>query len=409
MMFLEFYLAKRGETMSFSVNGGTPSGYYRSILELEAEWGQKRTIHEAGQVIPFDFGRAAHFIAPKSTESSIHPALTPYCLQPIGGYVATISSGRVWGESGAVLSPEGKLIFDLSQEYDAMQNRMLEAEEHPVFHRWNDPKLQYLEGTVAVLTFCGSYNYFHWLYDVLPRLAMLKMSGIPYTSILMNPNPYGPFVEQTWAMLGISESSVIRTNPEAFFEADQLLIPSLMMNSHYPPWTTDTLRKLLLPHRESTLATPERIYISRNKASTRHLVNEEEVIRCLEEYSIQPIHLEDWTVAQQIQLFASAKLILGAHGAGLANLAFCQPGTQVIEIVHKQHVVPTYWMISNHNALDYYMMYGQGWPDPAIRFPGFEDIYVDMDRLKQILHLAGSVTGIYSSIIGNPIDPQSTA
>lgn len=196
--------------------------------------GTKRTIHEAGQVIPFDFGQVAEFTAPKSIESSIHPALTPYCLQPFGGYLATISSGRVWGESGAVLSPEGKLIFDLSQEYDAVQNRMLEAEEHPVFHRWNDPKLQYLEGTVAVLTFCGSHNYFHWLYDVLPRLAMLKTSGIPYTSIIMNPNPYGPFVEQTWAMLGISESSVIRTNPEAYFEADQLLVPSLMMNSHYP-------------------------------------------------------------------------------------------------------------------------------------------------------------------------------
>lgn len=378
--------------MSFFVNGGTPSGYYRSILELETEWEQKRIIHEAGQVIPFEFGQVAEFTAPKSIESSIHPALTPYRLQPFGGYVASISSGRVWGESGAVLSPEGKLIFDLSQEYDAVQNRMLDAEEHPVFHRWNESKLQYLEGTMAVLTFCGSHNYFHWLYDVLPRLAMLKTSGIPYTSIIMNPNPYGPFVEQTWAMLGISESSVIRTNPETYIEADQLLVPSLMMNSHYPPWTTDTLRKLLLPHRESTLATPERIYISRNKASTRRLVNEEEVIRCLEEYSIQPIYLEDWTVAQQIQLFASAKVILAAHGAGLANLAFCQSGTQVIEIVHEQHVVPTYWMISNHNALDYYMMYGQGWPDPAIRFPGFEDIYVDMDRLKQTLQLAGLKT-----------------
>lgn len=209
---------------------------------------------------------------------NINPVLTSYTLQPFGGYVATISSGRVWGESGAVLTPEGKLIFDLSQEYDAVQNRMLEAEEHPVFHQWNDPKLQYLEGTVAVLTFCGSHNYFHWMYDVLPRLVMLKTSEIPYTSIIMNPNPYGPFVEQTWAMLGISESSVIRTNPEAYFEADQLLVPSLIMNSHYPIWVTDTLRRFFLPHKESTLVPPERIYISRNKARTRRLFNEEEVI-----------------------------------------------------------------------------------------------------------------------------------
>lgn len=119
------------------------------------------------------------------------------------------------------------------------------------------------------------------------------------------------------------------------------------------------------------------------------MVNEDEVICCLEKYNIVPICLEDWTVAQQIQLFASAKVIVGPHGAGLANLAFCQPGTQVIEIFHAQHVVPTYWMISNHNNLEYYMVYGQGVPDPAIRFPGLEDIYVNVDRLKQTMHLAG--------------------
>lgn len=243
MIFVEFYLVKRGETMGFTVNGGPPHGYYRSILELATEWRHSGTIRDAGHVVPFDFGRVAMFTAPKSIETIIHPALTPYSLQPFGGYVATISSGRVWGESGAVLSPDRKLIFDVSQEYDAVQNRMLLAEEHPVFHQWNNPKLQHIEGTAAVLTFCGSHNYFHWMYDVLPRLAMLKSSRIPFSTIIMNPNPYGPFVEQTWAMLGISEASVIRANPEAYFEADQLLVPSLMMNSHYPAWATDTLRR----------------------------------------------------------------------------------------------------------------------------------------------------------------------
>ncbi|WP_081386314.1 glycosyltransferase family 61 protein [Paenibacillus odorifer] len=373
--------------MLFSAQGVPPQGYYQSIWDFTSH--NENSTKEAGNVVPFDFGRAAEFRAPKSIETSIAPALTPYCLKPFGGYVATISRGKVWGESGAVLTPEGKLIFDLSQEYDAKQYRMLEADEHPVFHRWNDPQLQHFAGTAAVLTFCGAHNYFHWMYDVLPRLAMLQSSGITYSTIIMNPNPYGPFVEQTWTMLGISESWVIRTNSEAYVQADQLLVPSLMMNSHYPPWTTDTLRRFLLPHRETTLVTPERFYISRKKASSRRLVNEDDVIRCLENFNIVPICLEDWTVSQQIQLFASAKVIVGPHGAGLANLAFCQPGTQVIEIFHAQHVVPTYWMISNHNNLKYYMVYGQGVPDPAIRFPGLEDIYVNVDRLKQTMHLAG--------------------
>lgn len=375
--------------MGYSANGVPPEGFYQSMLDFSKEWDNKGCASQVPSFVPFDFGSAADFRAPKSIETSIHPNLTAYRLQPSGGYLAFIPEGRIWGSSGAILSPEGKLIFDLSQEYDSELNRMLEAEEHPVFQTWNDPKLQHLEGTAAVLTFCGSHNYFHWMYDVIPRLAMLHASGASYSCIIMNPNPYGPFVEQTWAMLGISESFVIRIKPESYYQADRLIVPSLMMNSHYPPWATDTLRKFLLPHRDTTLISPERIYISRGKTITRRVVNEEDVIHCLKEFNVVPIYLEDWTVAEQIQIFASAELIVGPHGAGLANLAFCQPGTRVIEIFHAQHIVPTYWMISNHNDLDYYMVYAQGIADPSIRFPGLEDICVDVDRLHQTLKLAG--------------------
>lgn len=374
--------------MGYSANGVPPEGFYQSMLDFSKEWDNKGCASQVPCFVPFDFGSAADFRAPKSIETSIHSNLTAYRLQPSGGYLAFIPEGRIWGSSGAILSPVGKLIFDLSQEYDSELNRMLEAEEHPVFQTWNDPKLQHLEGTVAVLTFCGSHNYFHWMYDVIPRLAMLHASGASYSCIIMNPNPYGPFVEQTWAMLGISESFVIRIKPESYYQADRLIVPSLMMNSHYPPWATDTLRKFLLPHRDTTLISPERIYISRGKTITRRVVNEEEVIHCLKEFNVVPIYLEDWTVAEQIQIFASAEVIVGPHGAGLANLAFCQPGTRVIEIFHAQHIVPTYWMISNHNDLDYYMVYAQGVADPSIRFPGLEDICVDVDRLHQTLKLA---------------------
>ncbi|WP_410768839.1 glycosyltransferase family 61 protein [Fontibacillus sp. BL9] len=374
--------------MILLANGHPPKDYYRDISEWDLSAEREGTHGEYGEVIPFDFGGVAEFAAPKSIETYLHPDLTPYRLRTFGGYLAIIPGGKVWGSSGAILSSERKLIFDLSQEYDAKQYRMLEAEEHPVFHRWNEPELQDLNGTAAVLTFCGSYNYFHWLYDVLPRFAMLQASPVPYSAIIMNPNPYGPFVEQTWSMLGISGDMVIRASPELYIRPKRLVVPSLMMNSHYPPWATQTLRRLMLPFRDTGLTVPERIYISRSKADTRRIVNEDQVIRCLEEYGFASVCLEEYTVAEQIQLFAAAKAIVGPHGAGLANLAFCSPGTRIIELFHNEHIVPTYWMISNHNALDYYMLYGRGCPDPAIRFKGLEDIYVDTERLKRTLQLA---------------------
>ncbi|KAA8745700.1 glycosyltransferase family 61 protein [Paenibacillus sp. UASWS1643] len=360
-------------------------GFYRDIME----WMTSVSPGGEDKLDPFDFGGAAEFKLPKTLETEIHRYLMPYTLHPQGGYIAYISNGRVWGTSGAILASDGKLIFDLSPEYDARQNRMMILEEHPALHREISQEPRHIQGTAAVLTFCGSHNYFHWLYDVLPRLGMLRMLNIPFESLVMNPNPHGSFVKETLAMFGVSDSAVIRTRDDLEIQADQLIVPSLMMNSHYPPWATTILRTFMLPGRDTTLHSPVRIFISRSKASARRIANEDEVIRRLEAYGFIPVCLEDWTISQQVQLFASAKAIVSPHGAGLANLAFCTKGTRVIEIFHIRHVVPTYWMISNHNQLDYYMMYGQEDGTTQERFPGLEDFYVDLDRLEQTLRLAG--------------------
>ncbi|WP_150275257.1 glycosyltransferase family 61 protein [Paenibacillus tepidiphilus] len=367
---------------------GQPKEYYSSIEEWTQATAKKDTGQESGRIIPFDFGGMADFRAARSLEQQVHPALTPYRLQPSGGYLAVIPGGKIWGSTGTVLSADGRLIFELSQEYDSQEHRMLTADEHPVFRQWNSPYLLEVPGTVAVLSFCGSPNYYHWLYDVLPRYAMLQAAGIHYTALVMNPNPYGAFVEETFAMLGIPEAAVIRASPGLYMRPGQLLVPSLMMNSHYPPWTTQTLRRLLLPYRDLALCTPGRIFVSRRHAEARRIVNEEDVVHCLEQYGFTSVCLEDYTVAEQIQMFAAADAIAGPHGAGLANLAFCRPGTKVIEIFHERHIVPTYWMISNHNDLDYYMLYAKGCPNPAVPYTGLEDIRVDTERLRQTLDLA---------------------
>lgn len=365
--------------------GSAGSVYFKSIWD----WQVSIETADRGTVIPFDFGGTAVFEIPKSIETEIHPHLMPYSLQPEGGYVAVLQSGRVWGRSGAILTSDGKLIHDLSPEYDGGQHRMLEAEEHPSLFRQQHPDLQNVHGTAAVLTFCGSGNYFHWLYDVLTRLLMLEALNLPRHSLIMNPHPHAGFVEETLHMFGIPESSVIRTDMNVYLQADQLIVPSMMMNSHYPPWTTYALRKKLLPLQETASPVPERLYISRRNASYRRIINENEIIHCLEEYGFVCICPEEWSIARQIQLFASAKVIVGPHGAGLTNLAFCCAGTQVIEIFHMRHIVPTFWMISNHNQLDYYMFYGQEQDSAAGCFAGLEDYYVEPERLKQTLRLAG--------------------
>jgi len=38
------------------------------------------------------------------------------------------------------------------------------------------------------------------------------------------------------------------------------------------------------------------------------------------------------SVLEQIELFSNADVVIGTHGAGLANILFCKPNTKVIEI-----------------------------------------------------------------------------
>lgn len=246
-----------------------------------------------------------------------------------------------------------------------------------------------MKGTAVALAFCGSYNYFHWMYDVIARWEMLAESGISYDYAILNPNPYGPFVEQTLQGLGVPEKKILRTQPGLCLEPDRLIVPSLILSSHYPAWATEALRKRFLPNGSPTPEHVERLYISRKNASARSVVNEAEVAEFLEGFGFRSVVLERLPVDKQIALFASSKVIVAPHGAGLTNLAFCEPGTKVIEAFHPEHVMPTYWMISNHRKLDYYMMYRQRQTAEKDGFAGLEDMAIGLDTLERTLRLAG--------------------
>ncbi len=75
----------------------------------------------------------------------------------------------------------------------------------------------------------------------------------------------------------------------------------------------------------------ENIFISRRKAKSRYILNEEEVINLLSPMGFIPYVLEDIDWHDQVRLFSQAKIIVAPHGAGLCNMVFSQKAT-IIEI-----------------------------------------------------------------------------
>jgi hypothetical protein len=48
---------------------------------------------------------------------------------------------------------------------------------------------------------------------------------------------------------------------------------------------------------------------------------------------------------------------IAPHGAGLANLMFCRPGTRILQLYSPNYVNPMFWYMSNQVGLNYYLFY----------------------------------------------------
>ena len=75
-------------------------------------------------------------------------------------------------------------------------------------------------------------------------------------------------------------------------------------------------------------------------------------------YNVKSVVLENLDWPSQVGVFKSADTIIGAHGAGLCNVTFCDPGTNVIEV--KFSTCRTFQRMSKLIGLNHY------WVDNSI-------------------------------------------
>ena len=76
----------------------------------------------------------------------------------------------------------------------------------------------------------------------------------------------------------------------------------------------------------------KRIYISREGAWRRSILNHAEVAAVLRSHDFAVLDPGELTVSEQIEIFSSAEAIVGLHGAGLTNITFAPPGATVVEL-----------------------------------------------------------------------------
>ena len=98
-----------------------------------------------------------------------------------------------------------------------------------------------------------------------------------------------------------------------------------------------------------------RVYISRQRAAKRTIVNEPEVIDVLLEFGFQIVCAEDLSLAEQIKMFSAAQHLVSNHGAGLTNMLFMSPGANMLELRHRTDGINNcYFTLASALQLNYF-------------------------------------------------------
>ncbi|MGB3514761.1 MAG: tetratricopeptide repeat protein [Microcoleaceae cyanobacterium] len=350
---------------------------------------------------------AAH-LAQISTKISTKNSAIELEETPI--FVTKLPKGRAWivpqkndwmiCNAIAIINENNQLLAEVSREYPGQLPgcKKSDIDNHRIFTTEELPPLEQINGTVAVLSGLSANVYFHWMVDILPRIEILRRNGINFEQIdwfLINSTQQ-KFQQETLRILGIPEDKIIESDRHPYIQAQTLIVPSFSGYLGWlPQWGLEFYRKAFLNKSISPLFQdinqyPEKIYISRNKAKHRKVINEAEVVKLLSKYGFVTVELENLSVGEQIGLFANAKLIVSPHGSGLTNIIFCTPGSTVIELVSPNYIRHYYWVISQQLGLKHYYLTGEEfsyYPIRQLMYPNplTEDILINLNSLEKIL------------------------
>ena len=210
--------------------------------------------------------------------------------------------------------------------------------------------LKKIEGNVfSLLTGgAGKNNYWHWLFDVLPRIGILDKSNFKIKpDYYLLPSLSKHYQKQTLLELKIPSSRMINGEKYKHIVCNNLIAvdhPIVFNNNpsksiiNIPIWVIKWLRKKYINNSSKKSNSEKKIFINRENdknLSVRKIINNEEVKNTLKNLGFKSIILSDLNFKKQVELFKNVDFIIGLHGAGFANMVFSKPGTKLIEIASK--------------------------------------------------------------------------
>jgi hypothetical protein len=233
-----------------------------------------------------------------------------------------------------------------------------------------------------------SYSgYWHWLMEGLLYAIRFDEAGLlsSLDRLVICIDEREPrFISESLDAVGIDHSKVVAT-PDAFdCAANELVVPMrapafggltdetgptdlreiMIQNSKYDngPDIHAVRRRLGLDGAAAQRGL-RRLLVSRRDATKRRVANEDALFTALAAFGFEVIVPGALTFAEQVATFSSAEIVVGPHGAGLANALFMPPGSAMLELHHVNFGRPWYRRLAETLRLRYHGLACD--PDPA--------------------------------------------
>lgn len=268
-------------------------------------------------------------------------------------YYADLSNVTVHGGTGLVIA--GRNVLTDICENDT-ENRVKytcftikKGSKRAFYLEINDN----LEEIDVAVNLCGlaSWNYYHLTFEILSRYEYIRTIIEKENIVVLLDEwakKYSQYEDLIKCVLRNADIKYVPTNTRIYCK--KLIYPS--MNTWMPinvrkkdqfrisdnliaESAIENIRNATehLRSEQSDL----KIFISRKNATYSRIKNEEEVAELFKEAGYRIVCTEDLSFKEQIELFSSASCIVGASGAALTNLVYCNPETVFGCIIPKEY------------------------------------------------------------------------
>lgn len=226
----------------------------------------------------------------------------------------------------------------------------------PYHDKWAKSRADTPRVTGKSIVFTGTgagSNYYHWIGEQMSRLALLAETGhlAKMDNIVVFVREPVSFIEQSVRLLFPEfKGNIVQIRKRsAYIDYALFFVPASMATRSKTEAAAPTEKRsawgsvLHLIRRMDAAAEPQAvpragpITIVSRQGTGRTWLNEGEVAKALSPYGAHVIRADRMTVPQQQAIMRQSRLVIAKHGAGLANILFCKPGTRVIEVTARSY------------------------------------------------------------------------